>query len=177
MRAMFECKVDHVAIAVRDVGDAVPFWVDALGARFLFAGERADQGFRWAQFAMPGGGKIELVTPTDPDGFVGRFIQRRGEGVHHVTLKVDDIYAAVAHLGKTGIPLFNVNLDDDGWKEAFIHPRDADGTLVQLAQSALSDEELATHHLQPHLGSDHLHLGLKDLVGPSADSPREADNT
>src|SRR5258705_134710 len=81
------------------------------GAGFLFAGERRDQGFRWAQFRFPGGGKVELVTPASSGGFVERFLERRGEGVHHVTLKVPDIERAIAHLGDRGVPLFNVSTD------------------------------------------------------------------
>jgi methylmalonyl-CoA/ethylmalonyl-CoA epimerase len=160
---MLDATIDHVSIAVRDLSRAIPFYVETLGARFLFAGERADQGFRWAQFRFPGGGKIELVTPLTPDGFVGRFLERRGEGVHHVTLKVPDIERAIAHLEGQGVPLFNVSTGRPDWKEAFIHPKDANGTLVQIAQSAISDEEVARHHLQPHEEHDHRHLSLADL--------------
>src|SRR6266850_1808658 len=86
--------MDHVSIAVRDMRTAIPFYAETLGARFLFAGERHDQGFRWAQFRFPGGGKVELVTPAFSGGFVERFLDRKGEGVHHVTLKVPDIERA-----------------------------------------------------------------------------------
>src|ERR1041385_1640514 len=92
-RAMLDAKVDHVAIAVRAMRPAMPLYTDALGAQFLFAGERTDQGFLWAQFGFPAGGKIELVTPLTPDGFVARFLERRGEGVHHATLNAPDLHA------------------------------------------------------------------------------------
>src|SRR5688572_23536795 len=95
---MLDALVDHVAVAVHSIATAAPLFVDALGGKFLFAGENASQGFRWAQFRFPHGGKIELVTPTSPDGFVQRFLDRRGEGVHHMTLKVPDIVRSIEHL-------------------------------------------------------------------------------
>ncbi len=174
---LIDAKVDHVAVAVRDMRRAMPLWVDALGARFLFAGDRIDQGFRWAQFALPGGGKVELVTAINPNGFVARFIDRRGEGVHHVTLKVDDIEGAIARLAERGIPLFNVSTASAEWKEAFVHPRDANGTLIQLAQSSVSDEDMARHHLRPHEESDHRHVSLEELLQLPSDLSVEGDRT
>jgi methylmalonyl-CoA/ethylmalonyl-CoA epimerase len=161
---MLDAQIDHVAIAVRSVASAKPFYVDALGATFLFAGDNVRQGFRWAQFRFPHGGKIELVTPIDDDGFVQRFLDKRGEGVHHVTLKVPDIARAIDHLREQEIELMRVSIEHPSWKEAFIHPRDAHGVLIQIAQSRFSDEEAARHHLEPHETADHSHLRLADLT-------------
>ena len=173
LRAMLDATVDHVSIAVRDLRAAIPFYAETLGASFLFAGERHDQGFRWAQFRFPGGGKLELVTPGGSDGFVARFLDRRGEGVHHVTLKVPDIERSIAHLGDRGVPLFNVSTERPDWKEAFIHPKDANGTLIQLAQARFSDEDVARHHLEPHDPGSHRHLTLADLLGNPPDKAAE----
>jgi methylmalonyl-CoA/ethylmalonyl-CoA epimerase len=150
---------------------AIPFVTDILGARFLFAGDQPEVRFRWAQFAFPGGGKLELVTPLG-DGFVSRFLDRRGEGVHHLTLKVPDIGSALERLREAGTPVFGVAIERVGWKEAFIHPRDARGTLIQIAESPWSDEDAARHHLEPHGSDDHRHLLLQDLVGPPEAAPR-----
>jgi methylmalonyl-CoA/ethylmalonyl-CoA epimerase len=174
LRAMLDATVDHVSIAVRDLRAAIPFYTNMLGATFLFAGERRDQGFRWAQFRFPGGGKLELVTPGGSDGFVARFLDSRGEGVHHVTLKVPDIELAIAHLESQGVPLFNVSVERPDWKEAFIHPRDANGTLIQLAQARFSDQEVARHHLEPHEPDSHRHLTLADLLQPSPDKAADS---
>jgi len=163
-RPMLDAQVDHVAVAVRSVAAARPLFVDALGGEFLFAGENKRQGFRWAQFRFPHGGKIELVTPIDGDGFVQRFLDRRGEGVHHVTFKVPDIASSIEHLRAQGVELMNVSTEHPSWKEAFIHPKDAHGVLIQIAQSAFSDEESARHHLTDHETSDHRHLRLADLA-------------
>ena len=161
---MLDAQVDHVAIAVRSVAAARPLFVDSLGGEFLFAGENKAQGFRWAQFRFPHGGKVELVTPIDGEGFVQRFLDRRGEGVHHITFKVPDIVRSIEHLEKQGVPLVNVSTTHPSWKEAFIHPKDAHGVLIQLAQSAFSDEESARHHLTDHETADHRHLRLVDLA-------------
>ena len=160
---MLDAQVDHVAVAVRSVAAAVPLFVDALGGEFLFAGENKSQGFRWAQFRFPQGGKIELVTPIAGDGFVQRFLDGRGEGVHHVTLKVPDISRAIAHLRERGVELMRVSTEHPSWKEAFIHPKAGHGVLIQIAQSAFSDEESARHHLTDHETTDHRHLRLADL--------------
>lgn len=159
---MFGAQVDHVAVAVRDIRASQRVFCDVLGAQFLFAGDVPAQGFRFAQFRFLEGGKIELVTPLG-DGFVKAFLDRRGEGVHHVTLKTPDIHQAIGHIEGLGLPLMNVSTDNEMWKEAFIHPRDAHGVLVQIAQSAWSDHEMARHHLSDHTGSDHSHLTVTDL--------------
>jgi methylmalonyl-CoA/ethylmalonyl-CoA epimerase len=161
---MLDAQVDHVAVAVHSIASAVPLFVDALGGAFLFAGENRSQGFRWAQFRFPQGGKIELVTPTTSGGFVQRFLDRHGEGVHHMTLKVADIARAIAHLRDQKVGLMRVSTENPSWKEAFIHPRDAHGVLIQIAQSRYSDEEAARHHLTDHETSDHRHLRLADLM-------------
>lgn len=174
---MLDAAVDHTAIAVRDMRAAIPFVRDALGGSFLFAGDVHGQAFRWAQFRLPAGGKLELVTPLGPDGFVARFLDRRGEGVHHITLRVPDIRAAIEHLGSQGVPLFNVSIENPGWKEAFIHPRDGLGTLVQIAQAGWSDEEVARHHLAEHAETDHRHISLEQLLGEPGYKPPDRRGT
>lgn len=159
---MIDAAIDHVAIAVRDMRASMRLYSEILGAPFLFAGDAHRQAFRWAQFRLPGGGKFELVTPLG-EGFVSRFLERRGEGVHHVTMKVPDIHRAIEHLTATGIPLFSVSTDNANWKEAFVHPREANGVLLQFAQSAWTDEEAAFHHLSDHSADTHRHLRLADL--------------
>jgi len=76
---------------------------------------------------------------------VSRFLDRRGEGVHHVTLKVERIEEQVERLRAANVPLTLVSLAGPGWKEAFIHPSHAHGVLIQLAQSRYDDEEVASH--------------------------------
>jgi hypothetical protein len=85
-----------------------------------------------------------------------------------VTLKVPDIGASVAHLRSRGIELMRVSVEHPSWKEAFIHPKDAHGVLIQIAQSAFTDEESARHHLSDHEAADHRHIRLADLTAGTA---------
>lgn len=169
---MLDSTLDHVAIAVRSIAGALPF-VEVLGGAFLFAGDQPRQGFRWAQFRLPGGGKIELVTPTTTDSFLTRFLAERGEGVHHITLKVPDLRAALEQLEGQGVPVVQVSLENPGWREAFIHPKEAHGTLVQIAESPWGDEETARHHLSDHAGADHRHVTLADLKAETGNIRRD----
>ena len=137
--------LDHVAVAVRDPAPAARLFRDVLGGRFLMGGDEVSQGFRFVQYRFPGGGKVELVTPIAPDGFVFRFLERRGEGVHHLTIRVRDIERQVERLQAAGVSLMLASMGNPGWSEAFIHPKEAHGVLIQLAQSAWTDDQAARH--------------------------------
>lgn len=131
-------KLDHTAIAVRRVRDALPLYRDLLGGELYTAGDAA-QGFRWVQLVYPGGGKIELLEPLSDDGFLARFLDRYGEGVHHMTFKVRHIEDFVARLKERGFRVVDENFADPLWKEAFVSPRDAHGTIIQVAESTLDE--------------------------------------
>jgi methylmalonyl-CoA/ethylmalonyl-CoA epimerase len=156
-------QLDHVAVAVRSIKAAVPLYRDALGGEYLMGGdepqESVSQGrrarWRWVQFRYPGGGKVELLEPLG-EGFLSRFLEGHGEGLHHVTFKTDDIRAAIAQVEARGYELVEVSLDDPDWKEAFLRPSKAHGTLIQLAQSSGTDDE-AKERLQPR--------NLEELLG------------
>lgn len=126
-------KVDHVAMATWDARGQVRMLTDALGARFVDGGDEHHTGFRWLQFELPGG-KFEVLEPLDRNGFLYRFLTRRGEGLHHVTLYVNDLAAEIPKLTDAGYTPVDVNLAHESWKEAFLHPRDTSGVLIQLAQ-------------------------------------------
>jgi methylmalonyl-CoA/ethylmalonyl-CoA epimerase len=146
-------EFDHVAVALHAIKPALKLYRDGLGGEYLMGG---DQGtWRWVQFRYPGGGKVELLEPLG-EGFLSKFLESRGEGLHHVTFKTDDIEAAIAHLEGLGYELVDVNVDDPHWKEAFLRPSKAHGTLIQVAQS-LHDDEEASKHLQPS--------NLEELLG------------
>jgi methylmalonyl-CoA/ethylmalonyl-CoA epimerase len=141
-----ELALDHVAVAVRSIRAAVPLYRDALGGEYLMGGD-AGETWRWIQFRYPGWGKVELLEPLG-DGFLSRFLERRGEGLHHITFKTDRIEEAIERIERGGYELVDVNLANESWKEAFLRPSVAHGTLIQVAQSKLSDEE-AKNHLHP----------------------------
>jgi methylmalonyl-CoA/ethylmalonyl-CoA epimerase len=141
-----QLALDHVAVAVRSIKAALPLFRDALGGEYLMGGDQGET-WRWVQFRYPGGGKVELLEPLG-EGFLSQFLERRGEGLHHVTFKTDDIRAAIAHLEALGYEVVDVHLDDPDWKEAFLRPSKAHGTLIQIAQSSQPDD-LAKERLRP----------------------------
>jgi methylmalonyl-CoA/ethylmalonyl-CoA epimerase len=134
---MPEFRLDHVAVAVSQIKPALKVFRDGLGGDYLMGGDVGS--WRWLQLRYPGGGKVELLEPLG-DGFLSRFLDSHGEGLHHVTFKTDDIQAAIAGLRAKGFELVDVNLDDPHWKEAFLRPSRTHGTLVQIAQSSAPDE-------------------------------------
>jgi methylmalonyl-CoA epimerase len=126
-------RVDHIAMATWDARGHAQLLTEVLGATFFDGGDELTTGFRWLQFELPGG-KIEVLEPLHRDGFLYRFLTRRGEGLHHVTLYVTDLAAAIPTLQDAGYTPVDVNLAHAEWKEAFLHPRDTSGVLIQLAE-------------------------------------------
>jgi len=100
-------------------------------------------GFAFAQFAFPGGGRVEILAPgADTTGFVVKFLRRHGEGLHHVTFVVDDLQAEVLRLRGKGQQVFGERYSDPHWMEAFINlPLHGGRVLMQMAQSDLAAEE------------------------------------
>ena len=100
-------------------------------------------GFAFAQFSFPGGGRVELLAPgNDPSGFVVKFLERHGEGVHHLTFVVDDLRAEVQRLRESGQRVFGENYSNSHWMEAFISPGlDGSRVLIQVAQSDQTSEQ------------------------------------
>ena len=139
-------KVDHIAFAVWDAVAHVRLLTDVLGAEFVDAGDEPHNGFRWLQFKLSGG-KVEIIEPLTRDGFLYRFLMKRGEGVHHVTVYVKDLAVAVEQLRAAGYEPVDVNLASPFWKEAFLSPREINGVLLQLAQ--VPDPEAANPDMKP----------------------------
>ncbi len=127
-------RIDHVAIAVRDIERAKHFFIECLGGRELFCAPFADQGYRWTTLEFGTSCFIELIDPLTADGFVHRFIEKRGEGPHHITIQVDDLEAMHNMLEGKGIKTFGYSEALPGWKEFYIHPKEAFGTLIQFAE-------------------------------------------
>jgi methylmalonyl-CoA/ethylmalonyl-CoA epimerase len=128
--------LDHTAIAVRDIDAALPLYRDLLGGVPLGRPSSSpSQGFRIVALRYPNRSKIELLAPLDATGFVFRFLEKRGEGVHHLTFRVRDVRRAVERARAAGLRVVDENYADPRWQEAFISPRSAFGTIVQLAQT------------------------------------------
>ena len=142
---MPEFRLDHVAVALRSIKPALDLYRDGLGGAYLMGGDQ--DTWRWVQLRYPNGAKVELLEPLG-QGFLSRFLEKRGEGLHHVTFKTDDIRGAIDHLVELGYELVDVNLDDPSWQEAFLRPSKSHGTLIQIAQSSAFDEDVQ-EHLRP----------------------------
>jgi methylmalonyl-CoA epimerase len=127
-------RIDHVAIAVRDLERAKHFFIDCLGGKELFCAPFDDQGYRWTTLELGSSCFVELLDPLNTDGFVHRFIEKRGEGPHHITIQVDDLEAMHKMLEEKGIKTFGYSEALPGWKEFYIHPKEAFGTLIQFAE-------------------------------------------
>jgi methylmalonyl-CoA/ethylmalonyl-CoA epimerase len=132
----FSQGLSHVAIAVADLDAAVAFYRDVLGLRLHAVEEIEEQQVKAALFGE-GMGRIELISPTHPDSPVGRFLQKRGEGLHHICIEVDDIEAALAELKRQGAMLIDQEpkIGAGGAKIAFVHPRGNRGVLTELRQA------------------------------------------
>ncbi len=129
--------LDHTAIAVRSIEAAVPFYRVVLGGDPLELYDHPEKGFRTLTLRFPYGGGIELISPLGEDSFVQSFLDRRGEGVHHITFIVENLAASVAEAKAAGLRVVDENYERPEWQEAFISPRSANGTIIQLAQSNL----------------------------------------
>ena len=127
--------LDHVGIAVRSVEEAQAFFGDALGLQIRPPEEVADQHVR-VRSVPAGGPSLELLEATSPESPIARFVARRGPGLHHVTLRVDDLPAVLAHLESRGVRLVDraPRQGADGALVAFVHPSAAHGVLVELTE-------------------------------------------
>jgi methylmalonyl-CoA/ethylmalonyl-CoA epimerase len=127
--------LDHVAIAVKNLDDAIAFYRDVVGLELQEIEEVPGQQVRTAIFGH-GMGRIELICPTSPDTGVARFLDKRGEGLHHICIEVDDIDAALHALRQAGAPLIDElpQPGAGGARVAFVHPKGARGVLTELRQ-------------------------------------------
>lgn len=128
--------LDHVAIAVKDLEEAVKYYVEVLGFAPPELEEVADQQVRTAIFGH-GVGRIELICPTSADAPVAKFLEKRGEGLHHICVEVTDIDAALRDLKAKGAKLIDETprIGAGGARIAFVHPKGAHGVLTELRQA------------------------------------------
>ncbi len=129
--------LDHVGIAVEDLDASLSFFRDALGLEVEAPEEVLSQRVR-AQFVAVGRSSLELLQATAPESPIAKFVAKRGPGLHHITLRVEDIRAALAHLRQRNVTLVDEEPRPgaEGASVAFIHPSSAHGVLVELKQAA-----------------------------------------
>ena len=127
-------RLDHVSIAAADPKAAAAFWRKLLGGEIDHYTVSPDGGFRVAMMHLPKRQTgLELIGPYDDDSFMQRFLRDRGPGVHHLTIEVEDIDQALAHVRDVmGIEPLDEPYDDYEWRQFFVHPRDTGGVLIQF---------------------------------------------
>lgn len=132
-------QLDHVAVAVARLEDAVPIVVSTLGGR---AGRAAPgEAFDWYTWTFLGGGNLEILIPSGPpEGFLRRFLKDRGPGIHHLTFYVPNLREAADRATKMGYRVVGYDDSHPGWQEAFLFPKEALGVVVQLASSSSEHE-------------------------------------
>jgi methylmalonyl-CoA/ethylmalonyl-CoA epimerase len=127
--------IEHLGIAVKSLQDAIPYYENILGLKCYSIEEVADQKVKTAFFQV-GQTKIELLESTDPEGTIAKFIDKKGEGVHHVAFAVDGVNSALAEVAGKGVQL----IDKQGRKGAegltigFLHPKSTQGVLTELCE-------------------------------------------
>lgn len=128
-------KIEHLGIAVKDIEQANELYTSLLGNAPYKAEEVASEKVL-TSFFQTGESKIELLAATAPDSAIAKYIEKRGEGIHHVAFRVDDIRAEMARLSQQGFRLLNEEPKrgaDNMWV-CFVHPKSANGVLVELCQ-------------------------------------------
>ena len=133
-------EIDHVAIAVRDLDAAVAWYEETLGATVAHREVVDSDGVEEALLAVADS-YIQLLTPTREDSPVARYLERRGEGIHHVGYRVDDCAAALGRMQAAGVETIDAapRPGSRGTTVAFFHPRGAFGTLIELVQEGTAE--------------------------------------
>jgi methylmalonyl-CoA/ethylmalonyl-CoA epimerase len=128
-------KVDHIGIATHQIDEALILWRDVLGLEIVSTEEVTEQGVRVTMLPI-GESRIELLEPLSADSPVGKFLAKRGPGIHHVAISVSDIEAALTRLKEKGTRLIDETprLGAGGCLVAFVHPSSANGVLLELVQ-------------------------------------------
>jgi len=128
--------IEHIGIAVRSIEESLPYWEGVLGLKCYAVEEVKDQKVKTA-FFMVGQTKIELLESTDPEGPIGKFIEKKGEGIHHIAFATKNIENALEEASSKGIQLIDKSprLGAEGLHIAFLHPKSTGGVLTELCEN------------------------------------------
>lgn len=127
--------IEHIGIAVKSLEEAIPFWEKQLGMKCYSIEEVAEQKVRTAFFKI-GQSKIELLESTDPEGPIGKFLEKKGEGVHHVAFATEGLQSNLDELAGKGVQLIDKTprKGAEGLNIAFLHPKATAGVLMELCE-------------------------------------------
>ena len=128
--------IEHIGIAVKNLNESINFYENILGLKCYAIEEVADQKVKTAFFQV-GQTKIELLESTDPDGPIGKFINKKGEGIHHIAYSVTDLPAALQHVKTNEVKLIDENprRGAEGLNIAFLHPKSTNGVLTEFCSN------------------------------------------
>jgi len=129
-------KINHIGIATKGIDEALKFWADSLGLENVHTEVVEDQKVRVAMLPL-GESRVELLEPTSQDSPISKFLEKRGGGIHHIAVEVDDINAAMERLRAAGNRLIDEKprLGAEGCLVAFVHPSSTNGVLLELVQT------------------------------------------
>jgi len=144
-------KINHIALVVPKLEEGVGFWADALGMTLNQVEEVPSQEVRVGFFDV-GESHLELVEPTTDDSGIAKYLAKRGPGIHHIALEVDNIEVVLAQLKEKNVPLINEEpvLAAGGNRAAFIHPKGTGGVLVELYEVETERGESDDAHVEGH---------------------------
>lgn len=126
-------RVEHIGIAVKNLADSIPLFEKLLNVQHYKVETVESEGVNTA-FLLQSGSKLELLESTDPDGIIAKYIERKGEGMHHIAFEVDDIVAEMSRLKEEGFVLLSnePKKGADNKLVCFVHPKDTSGVLIEL---------------------------------------------
>jgi methylmalonyl-CoA/ethylmalonyl-CoA epimerase len=132
--------IEHIGIAVKNLEEAIKYYEDVLGLKCYAVEKVEDQKVKTAFFQI-GETKVELLETTDPEGPIGKFIEKRGEGIHHLAFAVNNLPSALNELKEKEIKLIDVSprRGAEGLDIAFIHPKSTHGVLTELCEKPGAD--------------------------------------
>jgi methylmalonyl-CoA/ethylmalonyl-CoA epimerase len=141
-----DARFDHVAVAAPRIRDLLPVYADLLGGRAVLGGDNVRVGYRALQLTFPDDRRVELMEPLAGSRFFERFFARTGGGgMHHVTFLVPDIHRALRAVDGSKYTPTSVFLGNPDWQEAFLHPKQTSGVLIQVVQATKRDRPPRTH--------------------------------
>lgn len=144
-------RFDHIAIATWSIRDAYRLFSECLGGVFLSGGD--DPRFMRTLQLSFGTAKVELMQPTHESSYLNAFLEKKGQGFHHMTLMCDNVEEEIARLTADGYELAEENLAAPTWREVYVRPKSGFGTLIQLVDSTLSWDAAAivarSNHITP----------------------------
>ena len=129
-------KIDHLGIAAKSIEEALKFWADSLGLDNVHTETVADQKVNVAMLPL-GDSRIELLEPTSKDSPISKFLEKRGGGIHHIAIEVEDIEASLRQMRDAGVRLIDEapRVGAEGCLVAFVHPSSTNGVLLELVQT------------------------------------------